>query len=269
MTLVYSFLRRKGFFAITFCPLIFSFYCTAKGPPFRKLASSSPFLLEGRYRFDLKPRFFTKNQTGELLLERGKNIGKTRRSYFTLQIVGQNSSGAIRVRTYEGFSRKTGSNSLELHAERCTLSGKKHWEDYLVALERWDCDHLLFAFSSASGFRRREVLVPLQNRRTRYTDWLSLSSLEPIPSGRVVSRQSIHFAGQIMNISQETKDPRLAVVWGQKGGRLLRNGQILKVINKNGKLIGEMKVADRPGDFIICQWLTKPSQEGFIAYREK
>ncbi len=244
--------------------LLMALYCSAKGPPFADQSGGQALNLEGRYRFTPNLRFFSRHQRGELVLEKGR--GKKKKSYFFLRIFGLNREGALRLRSYEGLAYRNGQRA-ELRAKRCYLYGKRDWEARLVPLERWDCEHLFFVYYSASDFTKREILLPQEAAESRYSDWFRAAPLIPMPAGFPKLKQKIFFAGQIIE-PQERAQPNLAVVWGYKAGRLLRKGQILKAQNEEGRQVGKLKVLSRPGDFIICRWLTGSSQQAIVAFQE-
>ena len=98
-----------------------------------------------------------------------------------MRTLGQNKNGAIRERSYEGLAYRINKNLMELRADRCYLFGKQDWEDRLVPLERWDCDHLFFTYRSKSNFKKREVLKAVKTKRTIYANWFSPTDLIPMP----------------------------------------------------------------------------------------
>ena len=260
---------------LSLCFLLFSFrflyifHCNVQleGPVFPSLPRDKAVPLAGRYIFPVKVPFYKKNLLGELVLEKSKNsYGTRRKTYFSMRVLGQNLQDSIRVRSYEGLAYQINPNIMELRSERCYVSGKRDWEDRLIALEKWNCDHLFFSYESPSNFARRETLRSVQTDRTRYSDWFLPEKLIPIPFKRASLKNLVFFAGQIIPL-EDTLKTKLVVVWGYQGARLLREGDILTAQDETGEKVGEMKVISRPGDFIICQWMDVPVAKAKIAYK--
>ncbi len=219
----------QSFFSVL---LIFFLSCSAKGPPFPSLPEGMPLLKEGHFRFTPAVPFYESYQKGALSIEKSLHSAS-----FTIRIVGKNRAGAIRIRSYEGTARNLG-DILELRSEHCYVFGKRSWDDRLVPMERWDCDHLIFDFHTVSG---RIVSVPTE--RTVYSDWFGAVELRPMPEKSV-------FAGQILTLLD---DGRFAA-YGFHAGELLRGGQKLFVQDEAGKEVGAAMVEERIGDFVIARW---------------
>ena len=240
--------------------------CSAKGPPFSTLPDSKALYLEGRFRFTIDPKLFYNNLGAELYLERSKS--KKKKTYFTMRTFGKTITGDLRQKTYEGLAYRTSKGVMELRSERCYLHGKETWEDRLIPLERWDCDHLVFAYQSLSDFQRKESLKPIKTKETIYSNWFSPQTLKPMPAGTSNFKKPIYFAGQIIHMEQSPKTG-LVIVWGKAGAFLLRNKQTLLAEDKTGKVIGKLKVLARPGDFVICKWKTPYKAQAKVAYAKK
>ncbi len=251
---------------LLFISVCFILNCSAKGPPFPNIPDTQAMPLEGRYRFSLKSHFFWKNLRGEIYLEKGNS--KIEKTYFTMRTLGQNKKGAIRMHSYEGRAYQLKTGNLELRAERCYRFGKQDWEDRLVLLLGWDCDHLFFTYKSPSNFQKWDVLKPLHTERTKYSDWFPITPPRPIPLGVISTKRKTFFAGQIISLD-ETPKTKILIVWGTLGARLLRDGQVLTAQDDSGKTVGKMKVLSRPGDFIICRWIGSIPAKATIAYVNK
>ncbi len=237
--------------------------CTAKGPSFPNAPPAEPPPLAGHYRFALSRDFYYKNLLGELYLERARSRKAKLRFY--MRSLGQNHQDAIRVHSYEGLAYNLGKGIMELRSERCYLFGKRDWEGRMSPLARWDCDHLFFAFHSPSQFRRREILKPMRTERTKYSDWSNPTDLVPLPLGSKSLSKQAYFAGQIIHLDESPKSG-LVLVWGNSGGSLLRDGQILQAQNEQAKSVGKLRVLSRPGDFIVCRWIGKAQSQATVAY---
>ena len=260
-------------FTMRYLVLLISFSglitCSAKGPAFPNAPKAEGAMsLEGRYRFPLKVNFFYKSMLGELFLERSS--GQKKKTYFTMRSFGLTRSKAIRLRSYEGLAHRIAPDLMELRTNRCYLYGKDDWESRLAPMQRWDCDHLFFTYRSPSKFRKRERLMPIQSKRTRYSNWFKPTPLEPIPLRvrGVGVRKPVFFAGQIIHLEESPKS-KLVIVWGNAGHDLLRNNQILTAQDDGGRVVGKLKVLSRPGDFIVCRWQGKYNPKASIVYALK
>ncbi|MEQ9367182.1 MAG: hypothetical protein RIF32_23315 [Leptospirales bacterium] len=271
--------------------------CSVSGPPFRAAPVGEralPSILEkGYYRFTPTVSFFDGPQLGEVYFSRTRSPENSR-GLFHMRILGRDLKGAIRVRQYEGETHRFGER-IELRAQRCYLFGKRDWDDRLTPLSRWECDHLVFAFSSASSFERVDTLHPVPDyERDEFSDWFQARKLSPMPGSadefttpvRTAQNQKpIFFAGQIFPTppGETLPDDATVVVWGFNAGRVLRDGQILQVrgtrrapLNQNDSaspaaisarpydqsFTGRLKIISRPGDFLLCQWLPAPGESG-------
>ena len=251
---------------ITILGLIFlsQEFCIAKGPVYKNLPVSIAFPVEGRFRFKLRKGAYFKNLAGEVIFEKN-TASSPKKTYFKITTVGLNLGGAIREHVYEGLAYLTEDNIVELRSDRCYLFGKKDWEDRMVPLERWDCDHIFLTFKSDTNFTKREKLERVITNRTKKTEWMKIKSLTPmpLPLNKITLKNQIYFAGQVLPISIEEDD--LAIVWGENAGRLLRDGQLLNVQDEVGLDVGKLKVLSRPGDFAICKWVSKIPKEKAIS----
>lgn len=302
-------MERKHFFAAAIDPrpvsvflagLLASFASigclSAEGPPFPDAPQGELAPHPGPYRFDAAREFFDAGQLGEVYLEQTR--GREPETLFTLRIYGRerpvrNSgevanparAGDIRVRQYEGRAAFLPERRrLELRSERCYLFGKAAWTDRLAPLQRWDCDHLVFAFTSANDFAARGKLAPVAGERTQHTDWFAPTTLHPLPSA---SSQAPHFAGQIyegpLRMQTDARALRApggwsrvptpeeealpggadAVVLGYGGARRLRDGNVLDALAADGRPAGRLEVIERPGDFILCRWISRVPEAEF------
>ncbi len=262
--------------------------CSVSGPPFRDAPAGTaplPAVLAdvGYYRFTPTVEFFTGGaQLGEVFFRRaqrqarsaGEESERTRvgagpedDGLFYLRVLGRDDKGAIRVRQYEGAAVRQGPR-IELRAERCYLFGKRLWDDRLTPLKRWDCDHLVFVFESASDFARADRLHPLLDQpRSRFAEWFGATPLIPMP-GDLIADANVEsadisaavFAGQIFPLpaGEELPEAADAIVWGYGAGQTLRDGQLLDVESRraDGTLVrGRVRVVARPGDFLLCKRL--------------
>ena len=269
--------------------------CSAGGPPYPAAAADKEAaqksltaaesegrelsIIEGYYRFAPAVSLFGDPQLGEVFLRRTR--GRIVKWIFYMRILGRDSEGSIRIRQYEGDAVLTASNQVELRSERCYLFGKKNWDDRLAPIQRWTCDHLYFLYESDSNFARREMLRPVNGPRQDGVEWFQATPLEPLPLNSAGnSEDGPHFAGQIFPLTAEESaslpDNADIVVWGYNAGRLLRNGQVLRVqvrprhygtnisvqdSSRNQSAVldgGELRIVSRPGDFILCRWLRRP-----------
>ncbi|MCR9144737.1 MAG: hypothetical protein NXI24_21035 [bacterium] len=262
--------------------------CSVSGPPFRDAPTGEtalPAILEqGYYRFQPAISFFDGPQVGEVYFSSTRSRENSR-GLFHLRILGRDLKGAVRVRQYEGETHRFGER-IELRAQRCYLFGKREWDDRLAPLKRWECDHLVFTFSSASNFERVGVLHPVpDHERGEFSDWFRSEKLSPMPdralesggqAGAKPKQAPIFFAGQIFPIApgEILPDDATVVVWGYRAGRVLRDGQILQVRGTrrsqqsdsanaaprrarsyNQEFTGRLKIISRPGDFLLCKWM--------------
>ena len=261
----YVFLLKRNTYKIPLL-LCLCINCSARGPVFPSTPTLKRIELEGSYRFDSGSKFYHKNLASELVLEKSKS--RRNKNYFVMRSLGQNINGSIRQRTYEGLAYYLKEKTMELHTERCYIHGKQDWEDPIIPLERWDCDHLFFAYKSPSNFRKREILKPVETDKTKYSEWFLPTALIPIPILKSSLRKPVFFAGQIIPLDESPKT-RLVIVWGYSAGKLLRKGQILRAQNGKGKSIGKLKVLSRPGDFVVCRWLGVHLPQAKVAYALK
>lgn len=277
--------------------------CSVSGPPFRDAPPGTaplPAVLAdvGYYRFTPTVEFFTGGaQLGEVFFRKTRRQAREDRNdpsgesayarsrvgagpgddgLFYMRVLGRDDKGAIRVRQYEGAAVRQGPR-IELRAERCYLFGKRHWDDRLTPLKRWDCDHLVFVFESASDFARVDRLHPLPDHpRARFAEWFGATSLIPMPNDLTVNANialdganesnPAVFAGQIFPLPANEKLPEAAdtIVWGYGAGRTLRDGQLLDVESRraDGTLVrGRVRVIARPGDFLLCKWPDQNARE--------
>ena len=241
-------------------------FCSAKGPAFPDAPALERFDLEGPYRFDLSSKFYNKNLANEVSFEKSKR--KPKKNYFVMRTLGQNLNGSIRQRSYKGLAYRLGKNIVELRTERCYIHGKRDWENRITPLERWDCDHLFFAYKSSSNFRIRDTLEPVETERAKYIEWFSPTALIPMPTSKASSKRPVYFAGQIISLEESPKTKQV-IVWGHSAGRLLRDGQILRAQDEKGKSVGKLKVLSRPGDFIVCRWTGAYRPQAKVAYALK
>jgi hypothetical protein len=245
--------------------------CSASGPPFRDAPTGELSPIEsGYYRFDPAPQFFDDPLLGEVYFSRTRSR-ENPQSLFHMRMLGRDRKNAIRVRQYEGEVWRFGGR-IELRARRCYLFGKREWDDKLTPLSRWECDHLIFTYESPSEFTRPDVLRPIADSpRGEFTEWFQATPLHPMPSpagAESLSDRRIFFAGQIFPLPAGELLPAEAqvVVWGYQGGRLLRDGQTLTVQDAQGQVQGRLKVVSRPGDFLLCQWLSKERPTSGVAF---
>lgn len=228
--------------------LCLSLFCTAHGPPFPIQESTEPVTVSGRFRFKPTTEWY-QNGIGEVYIEKSR---KPLVTYFRMAIVGTNRAGALRYRLYEGKVFRTG-KIIELRGDKCYLFGRKVWSDRSVPLERWDCDHLIFAFHPGPG----GGLKGIQTERTAESDWFGPVDLIPLPQqGRA------HFAGQSIGLT----DNGQIVIYGYLASKLLRNGHPLHLTDETGRPVGTATVSERIGDIIFIT-PTKPllSETGIIA----
>lgn len=259
-------------------PVVLS--CSVSGPPFRTAPDGEqvlPVTLEsGYYRFVPKVSFFDGPQLGEVYFSQSKSREKSK-GLFYLRILGRDRKGAIRVRQYEGHVARFG-NQIELRSQRCYLFGKREWDDRMTPLKRWECDHLVFVFESATDFTRVETLEPVPDHpRHEFSEWFEANPLQPMPApiqtadatdrARKQKSRPIYFAGQIFPVpaGEILPDSATVVVWGFNAGRVLRDGQTLEVhstpdsAEPGNAFIGKLKIISRPGDFLLCSWVSPPS----------
>lgn len=273
---------------IAFPILFFCLHCTAKGPVIAELETQKPALLTGSYRFTPGQSYFRHSQLGQLSFKQiyKRGVNEHIKTNFSLEILGQLASGSVRIRNYQGVAI-IHSGILELQAERCYLFGKKFWEDKRKPITRFDCDHLVFHFQSPSGFQKRDALIQIQSRRTRFSDWLEMKEIQPLPGHDL---GTAFFAGQVLelkdsvtqNFNIQTPDgvkkapldnhirSRIEkadlIVWGPDAGLLLRKKQELIALDKHGQKIATIEVISRPGDTILGRWKQKPKTKAVSAY---
>ncbi len=241
--------------------------CAAGGPPFRDAPAGEALPQSLVYRFKPTLPFYGPGQLGEVVFENTNQ--RTPRTLFYLRILGRQTDGSLRLRQYEGEVHRSGARA-ELRSKRCYVFGKNQFEDRLVPLERWDCEHLHFVYESPSAFARRDVLVPINTERTVYADWFAPAPLEPLVVAGEYADQP-YFAGQLAPLRpRETPGENAdAVVWGYEAARKLRNGNILEVAREDGRVVGRLRVISRPGDFILCKWIEGDRGAGVIAFTQR
>jgi len=231
--------------------------CGVSGPPFNGLPPGervSPDILNRRYSLQIPLDFYRTAQKAELTFE---NAAKGDRTFFYLRTAGINPIESIRVRSYEGLAYQMG-DALELRAERCYIHGKKDWEDRLVPLEGWDCEHMIFQLTPRTRCTS-DIFETAHSQRTVYTEWFGDFAALAMPAST--------FAGQILT----RLDNDRVVLCGRDGGRILRDGQILEAYKsaKDGRGVdqpaGRLRVVSRPGDFIIAKWEEKSPVVAYIA----
>ncbi len=266
--------RHPGFSAAVLALLMSAAGCSVSGPPFRDAPVGERALPAGLdrsfYRFRPKLAFFDGPQLGEVYFSSARSK-ENPRGLFHLRVLGRDRKGAIRVRQYEGEVHRF-EERIELRSERCYLFGKREWDDRMTPLKRWECDHLVFAFESPSNFARTERLYPVVDSvRGEFTEWFQATPLEPMPASEAIGdaadsdsqTRPIFFAGQIYPIprGESLPDDAGVVVWGFQAGRLLRDGQILKVRGRSqggADFTADLKIISRPGDFLLCRWVRPP-----------
>lgn len=240
--------RQSGLAGFLFSlGLLFLSGCSVQGPPFPPAPAGAPGPSAGRFRFTPPVRPFPRAFLGQVEIERLQDSSATE---FTMTMVGRLQNGSYRVRRYEGRAILTGKGGMELRAIRCYNLGKKEIEDKLVPLERWDCDHLIFAFRSDPSGSGSWLYDSTENSRTRATKWIGPFDLVPLVPASW--REKAVFAGQVM----ETLPGGEIVVWGPGGASILRDGQRLQVADARGdagEAKGSLRVISRPGDFIITR----------------
>lgn len=202
--------------------------------------------------------FYRESQVAELVFE--PCAGQT---CFRMRFAGQNPSGSIRVRSYEG--RAYWKDALELRPDRCYEFAKRSFEDRLTPVEGWDCEHMVFQFfpvdSTGPG-----LLVSRPAENTIHADWLGTLQAVPLPRA--------HFAGQILATTKEGS----TIVFGANAGKKLKDRQILEAWNVEGSPLGksqtpdsragELEVIERPGDFIIARWKGQHGRANVALLRE-
>lgn len=176
-----------------------------------------------------------------------------------MRIAGRNPLESIRVRSYEGTAHRF-ADSIELRSNRCYIHGKKEWEDRLVPLEGWDCEHLIFQILPLAS--DMEMLQSVQSEHTVFANWFGDFNALAMPPST--------FAGQV--IASLTEDR--IVIWGRDGGVILRDGQILEGYQMDFQAFGQTRTApkpagtfrvlSRPGDFIIARRETKSNLEANV-----
>ena len=262
--------------------------CSAQGPMLVNQPGLIPADLSGNYSFDPGLTFWKHSQHGQISFKKIKKAGLYEhiKTHFYLQILGQTTQGAVRIRRYEGIAVME-NGLLELRSQRCYTLGKRYWEDKLKPLERFDCDHLVFVFQSNSHFQKRDTLEPVPSPKSRHLDWFKMSSLHPLPG---THRADVYFSGQIMYITDlvaqsfqrqirdrlvtEPLDNHIeskikhadVIVWGMAAGELLRDNQELIALDKDGQETGILEIISRPGDTILCKWKVQPKARAMGAY---
>lgn len=233
--------------------------CTPSGPPFLGVPQGDPLpanLVVRRYILNLPLTFYRQAQRAELVFDQdSKGV-----SHFQMRIAGRNPIESIRIRSYEGTAHRFG-DSIELRSNRCYIHGKKEWEDRLVPLEGWDCEHLFFQMLLLDS--TMETLQSTRGERTIYANWFGDFSALAMPQST--------FAGQII----ATLDNERVVIWGRDGGVILRDGQILEGYQMDLQAFGQtrmeprpagtFRVLSRPGDFIIAKRETRGDREANVA----
>ncbi|MCE9598261.1 MAG: hypothetical protein K8S54_09870 [Spirochaetia bacterium] len=233
--------------------------CSPSGPPFPGLSTGEPLpanLVARRYVLNLPLTFYRSSQRAELVFDQDSKGG----SHFAMRIAGRNPIESIRIRSYEGTAHRF-ADSIELRSNRCYIQGKKEWEDRLVPLEGWDCEHLIFQMVLLGS--DLETLQSVPTDHTVSANWFGDFTALAMPKST--------FAGQII----ASLDDERVVIWGRDGGVILRDGQILEGYQMDLQGLGQtrnlprpagtFKVISRPGDFIIARRETRSTIEANVA----
>lgn len=227
--------------------------CAPAGPPF-PVPDAPP--LPGRiaplWIVHTDQNFYQNAQKSELEFEPCSG-----RTCFRLRFAGINSAGALRVRSYEG--RAFWKGFIELRPDRCYEFGKRDARDRLVPIEGWDCDHMVLQL-----IENENLLTSAPAKETLYADWLGTIQAVPMPAG--------YFSGQILRSGEEV------IVFGANAGKRLRDGQTLEAwqiddsplgrTRKPDERAGELRVIERPGDFVVASWIGPATGANVVVRRE-
>ncbi|MBX7058598.1 MAG: hypothetical protein K1X75_11080 [Leptospirales bacterium] len=243
------------------------FACSAGGPPFRSAPAGAPAGLQGSYAFHPALPFFKSDQRGEVYFRSAHS--RQPKTLFFLRVFGRDDEDVIRVRQYEGSAIEV-EGRLELRSERCYLFGKRNLDDRLTALERWDCDHLIFAFARQANQVGGALLQPLTVERSEFSNWFQMQPLFPLPLSNSGASPA-HFAAQVIAIREEQSLPENAdvVVWGMYATELTRNGNVLEAEDGEGRPAGRLRIVARVSDFLFCKWLERGPGRPAVAYTLK
>ncbi len=194
---------------------------------------------------------------GEVIFE--PDIDPLKPTHFRMRVFGRNKNNDIRVRSYEGIAVRI-AGDLELRCQRCYIFGKRDWEDRMVPIERWECAHLYFYFGRVDDGNGTLLWTSTQHERSRYADWYGQIVLHPLPDNPLL--EEIAFAGQIVGVLNDGR----VIIWGYKADKRLRNGQILRAVDKDGRRVGSLVVDSRPGDFVLAKWEGPPAPQALAAW---